>query len=250
MWSSPTAAEHSPRSATHSPLSWCETRSECCSTFRGPGPGSDRGRSKLSHTHPCARGPESRRLATSLPRHPSPLFAALDQLGQAPIPAGMETATQPTLYWPKLRPRLRQLASVTEVSIDWLRAAASILEIAEAHLDRAPQHLVHGDIHSSNLCLTGREAVIIDWGRARAGPALWDATALCVDMLINGQQPPPLPGRAQPGAHAANYAGGTASLLLSPERPWVTDPDRAKSIVRATTRSALRWAQQQCQLPK
>ncbi len=50
--------------------------------------------------------------------------------------------------------------------------------------------------------------------------------------------------------HAAAFAGATASLLLALNRPWVTNPDRAKSYVCATTRGALSWAQQQSHLPK
>ncbi len=187
-----------------------------------------------------------------LPPYPSdssPLFHALDQLRQAPIPEGLAVATQQGWHWPRLTPRIEELSNVAGVPLDWLRAAAPVLESAEASLDHQSRHLVHGDIHSGNLCLTSEGAVLVDWGRARLGPPLWDTTALCGDMIINGQQPRPAPNSSQLAVHAASFAGATALLLLAPDRPWVTDPVRAKSHVGASTRGALRWAQQRCHLP-
>lgn len=65
-----------------------------------------------------------------------------------------------------------------------LAAAVRLLERAAEHpaippvLDRLPRTLIHNDVHPGNILVNGADAVLIDWGSTRVGPAMVDLANL------------------------------------------------------------------------
>ncbi|MEU0470487.1 phosphotransferase [Amycolatopsis sp. NPDC006131] len=89
--------------------------------------------------------------------------------------------------WERLAP-WRRLAknpppglSVPEQLIAW---EARAVEAAHGH------DLVHTDLHSLNILVSGRRAMIIDWAWSRTGPATVDVAFLIARLIAAGHPPP------------------------------------------------------------
>jgi aminoglycoside phosphotransferase (APT) family kinase protein len=101
------------------------------------------------------------------------------------------------------------------------RAAAMVDPALIRALDLVPestgrQRLCHGDLHPSNVILSARGPVVVDWFDASRGDPVADVARTFVTLLGDGAMPPlHLPGsdRATLGALTEAYLGNTRAAL-------------------------------------
>ena len=102
-----------------------------------------------------------------------------------------------------------------------IRLAAATLDPGHAEaLELLPQagkgaaHLCHGDLHPSNVILSPRGPMIVDWFDASRGDPIGDIARSTLVLLAHGADPPPRDRRADAGAErtrrAANCGPGPA----------------------------------------
>jgi uncharacterized protein (TIGR02569 family) len=98
----------------------------------------------------------------------------------------------------------------------WLCDHLAALSDAAGRARRSGDKLVHGDVHSGNLCYRDGGLVLVDWATAAAGNPWFDYHSWLVAMAAEGGPPPH--ERQGPGAagHAALIAADQA--LLAPSR--------------------------------
>ncbi|WP_435159516.1 phosphotransferase family protein [Amycolatopsis sacchari] len=91
--------------------------------------------------------------------------------------------------WARLAP-WRRLAKNPPPGLDPMRASQLVQWEARA-IEAADGHdLVHTDLHSLNILVAGRQALIIDWAWSRTGSAAVDVAFLIARLIAAGHTPP------------------------------------------------------------
>ena len=129
---------------------------------------------------------------------------------------------------------------------DWLEGSLPQLRAAAEGAPIDGDALLHLDVRSDNICLTGRGAVLVDWNHACLGNPDLDVAAWLPSLQLEGG---PAPETILPGA------GGFAALLAGffASRAGLPAPETAphvRPIQLAQTRLSLPWAVRELALPE
>jgi aminoglycoside phosphotransferase (APT) family kinase protein len=111
----------------------------------------------------------------------------------------------PPVTLPSQRDRFTTKIRLTAARID--RAHAEALELLPAA--SGPARLCHGDLHPSNIILSPRGPVLVDWFDASRGDPIADVARSSVILLADGADAPP----HLPGADRATLERLTAAYL-------------------------------------
>jgi Phosphotransferase enzyme family len=129
-------------------------------------------------------------------------------------------------------------------SSEWLETSLPVLRNAAESALVEGDALLHLDVRSDNICLTGRGAVLVDWNQACVGKPELDVAAWLPSLRLEGG-PDPEEILTGGGGFAAVLAGFFASRVGLPPPP--TAP-QVREIQRAQLEVALAWASRELDL--
>jgi aminoglycoside phosphotransferase (APT) family kinase protein len=123
-------------------------------------------------------------------------------------------------------------------SREWLDDALPVLRRAAESAPIEGDSLLHLDVRSDNVCLSGRGAVLVDWNLVHVGNADLDLAAWAPSLHHEGGPPPEqlLPNAPGLAAAIAGYFASRAGLPPPPTAPKV------REIQRAQLEVALDWS--------
>jgi Phosphotransferase enzyme family len=141
--------------------------------------------------------------------------------------------------WAEVDVTRQPLLGLGLCSPEWLDSALPALRMASEHAPLAGDALLHLDVRSDNICITGRRAVLVDWNLCRVGNPALDLAFWLPSLHAEGGPAPEelLPeGAAELAALVAGFFAARAGLP-----PPATAP-RVREVQLAQLRVALPWA--------
>jgi len=172
--------------------------------------------------------------------------AALEAVAETRAPAGLtpmgDWRAEWLSAWERVADDPAPFLSSGLASRAWLARALPELESAAARAPvEAGTSLLHLDVRSDNLALTGRGALLVDWNWASEGNPLLDrvcwAPSLCIE---NAMRPEEVVDGDGVGEMAALVSGVWAQAAGLPPPP--TAAPRVRALQLAQLRIALPWA--------
>ena len=168
--------------------------------------------------------------------------AALAEVWRTPVPAWVPPITDEREWllggWSQIDADPKPFLSLGLAPAEWLEEALPVLRSAAEGAPIEGEALLHLDVRSDNLCLTGRGAVLVDWNLVHRGNPELDLAAWAPSLHLEGGPPPELTLPSAPGIAAA-LAGFFAARAGLPPPP--TAPE-VRSFQLAQAQVALPWA--------
>ena len=166
----------------------------------------------------------------------------LAAVAATPVPAGFGAIEERRDWlrggWAEIERNPEPFLSLGVCSPGSLDAALPELRRAAEGAPIEGEALIHLDVRSDNICLTGRGAVLVDWNHACRANADLDVACWLPSLRLEGGPPPEqlLPGAGEFAALLAGFFGSRAG-----HEPPETAPD-VRGIQLAQLRVALSWA--------
>ena len=132
---------------------------------------------------------------------------------------------------------------------EWLANHLPALAAASAEAPIDGDHVLHFDVRSDNLCLTGGRAVLVDWNHVCIGNPVLDTAAWLPSLEAEGGPAPEdvlatdTPSLSEIAALLAGYFCARAGLPEIPQAPHV------RRLQREQAGTALPWAARMLGLP-
>lgn len=177
--------------------------------------------------------------------------SALEQIAATDPPADVPSIEiyydELTSGWRLVEEDPAPFLSLGVCSPEWLEAALPSLEGAVEAAPLAGGSLLHFDVRSDNVCITGERAVLVDWNWACVGNPVLDLAAWLPSLQLESGAAPEetLPGGAE--GFAALLAGFWAARAGLPPPPAAAPGLR--ELQRAQLEVALAWAARALGLP-
>ena len=170
---------------------------------------------------------------------PGDMAAVIDRLADLralPAPDALAAIATPPARWAQLLAG-DDLVRTGLCSRVWARANGPALVAADTDPDPVPTCLVHGDVRSDNLCLTGDGAVwFVDWSNTGAGHPFHDLTTLLPTLRLEGG-PAPADVLVQPVEVIVRAAGATAYRAVH----GTSGPDWLQAVMLRLAAIGLTW---------
>ncbi len=166
------------------------------------------------------------------------VFAGIEAMSRIAPPDGIPAlANKAEPAWPALASRAAGIGSLGVCSEEWLDQCGPALVAAEKSLDVEGACLVHGDLRSDNICISGGRAVFVDWSHASRGNSDLNLASILASLHLEGGPPPAkvMPGG---GAFAARDAATLIRRLLDDDGA----PAWLKPVLRELAIINLDWA--------
>ncbi|MEV7022788.1 aminoglycoside phosphotransferase family protein [Kitasatospora sp. NPDC093558] len=181
-------------------------------------------------------------------------LAALTDLTERATPSPLPDLPSwggPGETWDSWRQLLADEDPLTDVA-DWARREAPRLAAAEAGFSAAVagDTLLHSDLRSDNILISGRTVTLVDWAWAARGQAWIDPMIFALCTAVQGHPDPEAILLAHPAGRAADpdavdsaLAALAGRFVVSARQPatWGTAPVRA--FQRAEAATTIRWLQ-------
>jgi hypothetical protein len=165
-----------------------------------------------------------------------------------PPPAALPSASQSQFDlngWPEIATDPGPFLGLRMCSAAWLERALPVLDEAARNADLGGDSLLHMDVRSDNLCVSGDRAILIDWNWACRGNSAFDLAAWLPSLHAEGG-PAPETIMPEAGAFAALLAGYFCAH--APRSPIPLAP-HVRPLQLAQARTALPWAARAIGLP-
>jgi hypothetical protein len=173
---------------------------------------------------------------------------SLAQVARTPSPAALPSASQSQFDlngWPEIATDPGPFLGLGLCSAAWLERALPVLDEAARSADLGGDSLLHMDVRSDNLCVSGDRAILIDWNWACRGNAAFDLAAWLPSLHAEGG-PAPEAIMPEAGAFAALLAG---YFCAHAPRPPIPLAPQVRPLQLAQARTALPWAARAHGLP-
>lgn len=173
----------------------------------------------------------------------------LEAVAATPPPAWLPPITDEAHFllggWREIERDPKPFLSLGVCSAGWLEASLPALRDAAESAPIVGDSLLHLDVRSDNICLTGRGAVLVDWNWAHVGNPSLDVAFWLPSLADEGGPRPEqlLPGAGELAATTAGFFGARAGLPPPPTAPHV------RAVQLSQLRVALPWAARELQLP-
>lgn len=118
---------------------------------------------------------------------------SLAQVARTPPPAALPSASQSQFDlngWPEIATDPGPFLGLGMCSAAWLERALPVLDEAAKSADLGGDSLLHMDVRSDNLCVSGDRAILIDWNWACRGNAAFDLAAWLPSLHAEGDRRP------------------------------------------------------------
>jgi hypothetical protein len=178
------------------------------------------------------------------------VLATLDELRGVSPPAELGPSPQRELFdpmegWAAIAADPSGAVALDVFDAGWFHRHGLTLEQAAADADLSGQTLVHGDVRSDNICITGSRAILVDWNLACRGSQTFDLASWLPSLHHEGGPEPwaLLPGHGEIAALLAGFFLEHARRPVIPQAPRVRKLQLDQGIV------ALRWACRELGLP-
>ncbi len=183
------------------------------------------------------------------PWRPSDVELVLDTLAKVrttPPPDWVPAQDRERLRgWPAVAEDPRPFLSLRLCSEAWLNQALPDLVAAEGDARIDGDALVHVDVRSDNLCVSGDRVVLVDWNLAARANPLLDVAAWLPSLHSEGGPPPEdiLPDEPELAALISGFFASRAGL------PKIETAPSVRGVQLEQLRSALPWAVRSLGLP-
>jgi hypothetical protein len=173
---------------------------------------------------------------------------ALAEISAHPPPPGLRRITDSNYAeggWPQVARDPSPFLSLGLCSSRWLTQALPRL-LSAADFGQLDGHaLCHLDVRSDNVCLRGKQAVLVDWNLAAVGNPEFDLAFWLPSLHAEGGPKPAEVTQVNPGivAIVAGFFASRAGLPVIPAAPDV------RRIQRLQLAAALPWAAEALDLP-
>jgi len=170
------------------------------------------------------------------------LFDALQALSSHDVPPELPALQNRKLsIWSEIANNPDAFLTLGVCSAGWFRRSIDALMEAESNADVTGNCLVHGDIRSDNVCISGSQIIFVDWSHAARGNALRDLAKLLPTLYLEGG---PAPYLVMPngGSEAALACAGHVERLLTDR----SMPQWLKKVFTQLIAIELEWTAQ-CQ---
>jgi aminoglycoside phosphotransferase (APT) family kinase protein len=180
------------------------------------------------------------------------VLAALDSLHAATPRSALPTADERQFgldSWPDVAADPAPFLATGICSPEWLAHHLPALASASAAARIDGAHVLHFDVRSDNLCLTGGRAIFVDWNHACIGNPLLDTASWLPSLEVEGGPAPEdilvpdTPGLPEIASLLAGYFCARAGLPEIPTAPHV------RRLQREQAGTALPWATRMLALP-
>jgi aminoglycoside phosphotransferase (APT) family kinase protein len=147
--------------------------------------------------------------------------------------------------WAEVERDPRPFLSAGLCSAKWLERSLPALRAAAENAPIEGEALLHLDVRSDNICLTGRGAVLVDWNHAHRGNPDLDLAFWLPSLADEGGPEPEtiLGGAGGLAAVTAGFFGSRVGLPPPPTAPQV------RAVQLSQLRVALPWAARELDLP-
>jgi Phosphotransferase enzyme family len=182
------------------------------------------------------------------PADTMPLFAALEQVAAAAVPAELPARGPRRSRWAQVAADPEPLLGLGLCSRAWLDRSLGTLIAAEATAVFEGDELVHNDVYSGNVGFVPGGAILVDWGAAVRGSRWIDVAFALLSVRVEGGSVPAVdfPGEA---AFAAALAGHFAVEAPAPLPEWAEPGSTLREDMAGDLAHALRWAAEGLELP-
>jgi len=180
------------------------------------------------------------------------VLAALDALHGATPRSALPTADERQFgldSWPDVATDPAPFLATGICSPEWLTNHLPALSDASAAARIDGEHVLHFDVRSDNLCLTGSRALLVDWNHACIGNPVLDTASWLPSLEVEGGPAPEdilapdIPGLSEIASLLAGYFCARAGLPEIPQAPHV------RRLQREQAGTALPWAARLLGLP-
>jgi hypothetical protein len=178
------------------------------------------------------------------------VLETLNDLRVASPPAALDASPQRELFdpmegWAAIRADPPGAVALGVFDLDWLLRNGTTLETAATNATLSGNALVHGDVRSDNLCITGSRAILVDWNLACRGSETFDLASWLPSLHHEGGPEPwaILPGGGDVAALLAGFFLEHARRPLIPQAPHVRKLQFDQGVI------ALAWACRELGLP-
>jgi hypothetical protein len=155
------------------------------------------------------------------------------------VPSAVDDRGWLGVGWPEVEADPKPFLGLGLCSPEWLDSALPVLRAASEQAPLAGDALVHLDVRSDNICISGSRAVLVDWNLCRVGNPRLDLAFWLPSLQAEGGPAPEelLPhGAAELAALVAGFFAARAGLPPPPTAP------RVRVVQLAQLHVALPWA--------
>lgn len=174
------------------------------------------------------------------------LLEAVKDIAAYDAPDGLLALKNPeSAAWSAIAANPAGFLQLGVCSEKWFAQVAGALINAELKTDVTGNSLVHGDVRSDNICISGQRVMFVDWSDSVRGNARHDLASLLPTLHLEGG-PAPFSIMPDGGGEAAMHCAGLVQRLLADN----TMPGWLKSVFKRLVAIELAWAAESLGLEK
>jgi hypothetical protein len=173
--------------------------------------------------------------------HVEAVLRVCDAIAATPPPPGLSDEVERTLsepFWSRIDTQAEPVHDLGVASAAWFDSAMPALIDAEAGAVIGGEALVHADIRSDNVCISG-QVKVVDWNWAFVGNPMLDPVGWLPSLFLEGGPPPWELLTGEVGL-VTKVAGFFLDHATKPRSPEVREDIR--EFQRAQGEVALQWA--------